>query len=237
MPPWPWMPKDASPAAAESTTGSPAPAEGRGGPMLALLARGLELWLRQQCEAIGDLEIQLEGSAAELLRGRLEGVRLTARQVVYQRLEIEQVTLRSEAIRVRMGVLLRSRTVQLEHAFRVRGQVVFSGEGLGRSFSIPPWSGLGDGLAEELLGLAPLSGIRIADDRLILSAPGGIDPPGEGRPIELATEVAAVEGTVELRAEPGARRSRLPMDPKIRIERAQLGGGLLELGGEALVSA
>ena len=50
---------------------SPQQAEGRSGPMLSLLARGLELWLHQQCDAIEDLEIAMEGSAAELLRGRL----------------------------------------------------------------------------------------------------------------------------------------------------------------------
>jgi hypothetical protein len=205
--------------------------------MLALLARGLELWLRQQCEAIEDLEIRLEGSAAELLRGRLAGVRLTARRVVYQRLEIEQVNLRSAPIRVRMGVLLRTRVLQLEQAFRVRGEVVFSAEGLGRSFGLAPWSALGDGLAQELLGLTPLGGIRIAEDRLILSAGAGGELPGEQRAIELATAVTAVDGTVELRVEPGTRRCRLPMDPNIRIERAELGGGRLELGGEALVSA
>ena len=157
--------------------------------MLALLARGLELWLRQQCEAIEDLEIRLEGSAAELLRGRLAGVRLTARRVVFQRLEIEQVNLRSEAIRVRMGALLRTRVVQLEQAFRVRGEVVFSTEGLGRSFGLAPWSALGDGLAQELLGLTPLGGIRIAEDRLILSAVAGSDHPGESQAIELATAI------------------------------------------------
>ena len=205
--------------------------------MLALLARGLELWLRQQCEAIEDLEIRLEGSAAELLRGRLAGVRLTARRVVFQRLEIEQVSLRSEAIRVRMGALLRTRVVHLEQAFRVHGEVVFSAEGLGRSFGLAPWSALGDGLAQELLGLTPLGGIRIDDDRLILSAVAGSDHPGESQAIELATAVTAVDGTVELRAEPGPRRTRLPMDPNIRIERAELGGGRLELSGEALVSA
>lgn len=222
-------------------------AEGRSGPMLSLLARGLELWLHQQCDAIEDLEIALEGSAAELLRGRLEGVRLTARRVVYQRLEIEQVNLRSEAIRVRMGALLRTRQLQLDNTFRVRGQVVFSAEGLTRSFAAPPWSALGDALAEELLGLAPLGGLRIRDDRLILlaagsgavagSRSGSRSGPGEGETIELATQVAAVDGTVELRADPGERRCRLPMDPNIHIERADLGGGLLELGGEALVSA
>lgn len=41
--------------------------------MLQLLASGLQLWIRQQCEALDSLELQLHGSSLGLLRGRLEG--------------------------------------------------------------------------------------------------------------------------------------------------------------------
>ena len=67
------------------------PEEGKSGPLLSLVARGLELWLRQRCQAVNALEIQLEGSMAELLRGHLQGVRLRARQVVFQNLSLERV--------------------------------------------------------------------------------------------------------------------------------------------------
>jgi hypothetical protein len=68
---------------------------------MALLARGLDLWLRQLCEAIERLEIRLEGSGLRLLRGRLDGVRLRARRVVYQAMEIEEVELRCDGIQLR----------------------------------------------------------------------------------------------------------------------------------------
>ena len=48
--------------------------------MLNLLASGLQLWVRQQCDAVESLELQLHGSALGLLRGRLEGVSLVARR-------------------------------------------------------------------------------------------------------------------------------------------------------------
>ncbi|MEX0588989.1 MAG: DUF2993 domain-containing protein, partial [Cyanobium sp.] len=51
------------------------------GPLMQLLASGLQLWIRQQCQTIGSLDIQLEGSALQLLRGRLAGVQLMARRV------------------------------------------------------------------------------------------------------------------------------------------------------------
>ncbi len=227
------MPEEASPADAGTQGGSAAAAPSRGGPMLALLARGLELWLRQQCEAIEDLEIRLEGSAVRLLRGRLEGVHLSARRVVFQRLEIEAVDLRSAPMQVRMGDLLRSQTLQFDHPFRIDGWVRFSAEGLNRSLATAPWRPLGDALAEELLGLAPLGRLRFDGDRLILSSMGSAGGP----PIELGTRVEASGGTVQLRAEADGRIARLPMDANVRIERAELGGGQLELAGQARVSA
>ena len=202
------------------------------GPLLGLLSRGLELWLRQQCSLIEGLEIQLEGAAAQLMRGRLEGVRLRARRVVYQNLRFDRVELASGVIRVRMGALLRGQSLKLEHPFHVRGSVAFSGPDLGVSLATPSWRSLGDGLAEEILGLSPLAGLRIEEGRLVLIAHGS----GGGRPLEVATSVRAVEGNLEVRSLDGGALARLPMDPAIRIERAQITSGLLKLLGEARVS-
>lgn len=203
-----------------------------GGPVLQLLSRALEFWLRQQCEAIERLEIQLEGSAQQLLRGRLAGVSLSARRVRYQGMELEEVQLHSNTIRVRMGTLLRRRSLELESSFEVRGSVCFSSDGLNRSLCGPRWSGLGDSLAEELLGLSPLDGLRIEEDRLILQARGAVDQ----ELVERATRVAPVEGALLLCCLEGDQRAELPMDQAITIQDTSLGGGRLELKGVALVS-
>jgi hypothetical protein len=213
--------------------GEAAPAEADSGPVLALLSRGLEFWVRQQCQAIESLEIRLEGSALQLLRGRLAGVRVQARGVRYQDLEMAEVRLRSEAMRVRMGALVRRQVLELENPFLVVGSVVFSGEGLNRSLAHPNWSWLGDDLAEGLLGIRPLARLRLEEDRLVLQAlPSGPNT----TPVERVTQVEALEGTVALRNECGELAMRLPMDPGIQIKQANLGSGLLELVGEANVS-
>ncbi len=203
-----------------------------GGPVLNLLARGLELWLRQQCQAIERVEIRLQGSGLRLLRGRLDGVQLRARRVIYQAMEIEEVELRCDSIQVRMGSLVRNQAVELEHPFRIQGQVSFTGDGLNRSLSAPAWRSLGDGLADDLLGLTPLAGLRILEDRLLLRAFAN----GDREPVERAVRLRATEGTVELHCGDVGPSTRLPMDPGIRIERAELGAGLLHLQGEARVS-
>jgi hypothetical protein len=212
--------------------GDAAAAEAGSGPVLALLSRGLEFWVRQQCQAIDSLEIRLEGTALQLLRGRLEGVRVQARGVRYQDLELAEVRLRSDALRVRMGALVRRQVLELENPFQVVGSIVFSSDGLNRSLAHPNWSWLGDDLAEGLLGIRPLAGLRLEEDRLVLRAlPSG---PGNA-PVERATLVEAEEGTVSLRSASGEVALRLPMDPGIHVETASLGSGLLELVGRATV--
>ncbi len=202
------------------------------GPLMQLLASGLQLWIRQQCDAVESLELQLHGTALQLLRGRLEGVTLLARRVVFNALEIELVELRSEGIQVQVGNLLKGRSLQLDHPFLVRGQAAFTGEGLSRSLASPQWRSLGDQLGECLLGLSPLQDLRIVRDTLVLTA----QTSGDRQPVELETRPQAVEGDLEIQALQGELRFRLPGDPNIRIEAANLEGGMLQLHGEARVS-
>ncbi|MFM7635801.1 MAG: DUF2993 domain-containing protein [Cyanobacteriota bacterium] len=215
---------------------SPSSTSDSSGPLLQLLASGLQLWVRQQCEAIESLEIRLEGSAMALLRGRLEGVQVMARRVTYQGLQIELVELHSEAIQVQMGQALRGRGLQLGHPFQIRGQVSFTADGLTRSLARPEWRSLGDAIGEDLLGITPLTELRVQANRLVLATQGV----AERGLIELDAEVRAVDGTLEIRgmdaAPEAAAMHRLPMDPNITIEQAGIEGGMLRLQGEARVS-
>ena len=194
-------------------------------PVLNLLASGLQAWIRQQCEAVESLELQLHGSALGLLRGRLEGVSRVARRVIYSSLEIEMVELRSSAIQVQLGNLLKGQALQLHQAFQIEGYVAFTAAGLCRSLCMPQWRGLGDQLAETLLGLTPLQEVRIERDRLILQAQG----------MSCDTLPEAVDGHLELRRAEGEQRVALPGDPNIQISEANLEGRLLQLHGNARV--
>ncbi len=203
-----------------------------GGPVLQLLAAGLQYWIRGQCEMVESLELKLNGSALQLLRGHLEGVSLMARRVVYQGLQIELVELQSDPMTVPLGRLLRTQSLQLEQPFGIRGKVAFTAAGLTRSLTRPQWRELSDHLGEQLLGLVPLLEVRIVRDSLVFAARAV----GESRPVELETRPAAVDGAVEIHDLDGTVRARLPGDPNIRIELATIEGGMLQLHGEARVS-
>lgn len=201
-------------------------------PMLKLLASGLQLWVRQRCQRVESLEVNLQGSALALLRGRIEAVQLLARRSVYQHLPIEQVDVLSEAISVQIGNLLKGQPVQLEHPFAIRGQLSFSAEGLTTLFSHPHWRGLTEQLQDQVLGQLPLAQVRIDGRQLIfdLRAAAAHDR------VELPLLPRAADGTIELCSAAGEPLFRFAMDPAITIERVWIEAGMVQLQGRARVS-
>jgi hypothetical protein len=202
------------------------------GPVMQLLAGALQLWIRQQCQSIDSLDIQLQGSALALLRGRLAGVQVLARRAVYQHLPIEQVQLHSGAIAVQVGNLLKGQPLQLDQPFAVEGQLSFSAEGLTVLLSHPHWHGLAENLREHLFGELPLLQVRIDNAELVFVLQGR----NPNDRLELPVRLAAADGTLELASPAGEAIHRLPMDPAITIERAWIAAGMVQLSGRARVS-
>jgi hypothetical protein len=201
-------------------------------PVLQLLARALQLWLRQQCEAVQTLEIQLQGSTRELLGGRLEGVQVRARGVGYRRLELSLVELQVGAVQLQLGRLWRGGPLQLPPHVAITGLVGFTPEALSKSLLQPQWQPLADLLADQLLGVSPLVGLQIRGDRLVFQA----QAMGSGQPVELETTIQAEAGGLRIRAAGGGIDTLLPMDPSIQLQRATLEAGMLILDGSALVT-
>lgn len=208
-----------------------ATADRSGGPVLALLSKGLELWLRRQCEEVDTLELQLEGAMAQWLQGNLQGVRLRARRVVFQNLCLDQVDLASEPIRLKLPGLLRQQPLQLDQPFRVRGSVVFSEEGLSRSLTRPEGQELADLLCQGLQGGGTLQGAQLQEGRLILQ----LVPPQGGQPEALHTHVVLSATGLQVAPLQGGPPVAIPLDAAITLERAEVRDGRLELAGVALV--
>ena len=202
-------------------------------PLLKLISGGLKLWLRSRCEQISGLEIELQGTGLGLLSGRLAGVHLTAKDVRFQGLPLHHVELHSEAIVVDLQVLKPGRMLALQHPFKVSGSVTFLGVALNQALLVPPWNWLGDWLAEQLMGVTPLGGLRIDGNTLELCAPIS----GTQTPLQRHFQLAAAEGTVVFQSEDEqALSTALPMDDNITIEEATLSAGRLVLLGHAQVT-
>ena len=202
-------------------------------PLLTVLAGALRLWIRSRCDRLGSLELHLNGSSWSLLRGRLDGVSLNARDVCFQGLPLQSVHLRSGPIAVDMKLLSPGQMLALQQSFQVEGEVSFNGRQLNNALLAEPWRWLGDWMAEQLMGLSPLGALSIDTDLIELQVAVAAHQDPARRRFRLNAE----QGTLCFRPETADEpRTLLPMDPAIRIEQVQLASGQLALKGQASVT-
>ena len=202
-------------------------------PLLNLLAGALRLWIRSRCDSLGSLELNLNGSTWALLRGRLDGASLRARDVRFQGLPLQSVDVYSGPIAVDMKLLSPGQMLALQQPFQVEGDVIFNGRQLNDALLAEPWRWLGDWMAEQLMGLSPLGALRIESDLLELQVAVAAHQDPARRRFRLSAEQDTLCFRPETADEPGIL---LPMDPAIRIREAQLAGGQLGVKGHATVT-
>ena len=204
----------------------------RSGPLLQLLSNGLQIWIRSQCDEVGELQLNLQGSALQLLRGKLEGVSLTARKVSFQKLPLLRAELKTSALRAHINPSQPGQPIQLSHPFHIDGEVVLNGSDLNRALATDRWRWLGDLLSEQLMGLTPLQSLSINDDRLELQAA----VIATQDPVCAQFGVQAAKGTLQITHLETGKSFLMPMDPGIQIQNAHLKAGQLILQGKAIVS-
>ena len=201
-------------------------------PLLQLISAGLGLWIRSRCDHVGDLDLTLQGSSLGLMRGRLQGAVLTARDVRFQGLPLQHAEISSGPIQVDLTWLRPGQMLALKGPCQVSGMVAMPGQPLGDALLSERWRDLGDWLAEQLMGLKPLGQLRIENDELELMATVA----AQQDPIRRRFQLRAEEGTLVLSASGSPEtRAVLPMDPAIRITDAKLGAVMLTLQGYAIV--
>ena len=201
------------------------------GPVLQLLASGLQRWIRSQCDSVEELNLSLQGSAFALFKGRLKGVTLHAKRVQFQRLPLVRAELQSGELKASLRPSQPNQPVQFEEPFLISGEVVISGVELNQALASDRWRWLGDLLSERLMGLTPLRSLTIDDDILKLTA----DVITGNEPIRRSFRLNAEQGTIRVDHLDAEGSMLIPMDPAIRIQDARLKAGQLLLRGTASI--
>ncbi|WP_298617620.1 DUF2993 domain-containing protein [uncultured Thermosynechococcus sp.] len=102
-----------------------------------ILQPALHWWLSSQLEGVTGLEIQIQGSDRQILRGYLPHVRVAATKASYRGIQLRQAAVQAEQIQINLGQVLRGKPLKLLAAVPVQGELVFSQEDLNASLGAP----------------------------------------------------------------------------------------------------
>lgn len=204
--------------------------------MLAPVRYGLQLWLRDQCDALDHLHLDLKGTPAGLLKGRLQAACLEARGIVWGALRLSQAIITCCDLQLDLDHLRPGRPMALSAPLLVRLELWCSAADLQHMLLGEGDAALGVALLAHFRGLSPGD---CGGWRLRMTGAGlQLLPPGQQiQTPPLLLQLRAVDHRIAVHTEEAPDRpTTIPLDPAIRIHDLKMTPQHLRLWGEALVT-
>jgi len=204
-------------------------------PILDLVSYGLQLWLRSQCEQLDHLQLDLEGTAAQLLRGRLAAARLHGRGIVWRLLRLSRATITCQDVRLDLRQLGPHQPLGLSTPLVVAMELWFSSADLQHTQLDGDGSTMGMLLLSHFRGLTTEEScgwrLQVMEDSL------GLVPPDQSPEPPLLVQLRAMDQTIAAYADEAPHGpTTLPLDRAIRVHHVRVDGQYLYVRGEALVT-
>ena len=73
-------------------------------PLIKVIQIGIELWIRSKCKSLKEITVEILGSTAALLSGKISGAKVEAYKVDFKDLALNQVKLISDPINIKINL-------------------------------------------------------------------------------------------------------------------------------------
>ena len=183
-------------------------------PLIKLIQIGIELWIRSKCKSLKEITVEILGSTAALISGKISGAKVEAYKVDFKDLALNQVKLISGPINIKVNLFSKDNRIMIENAFSISGLISLNNENINKIITSESWIWIGDLLAKNLLEADHLAKIVIHDNFLEIHAFNiGIN---SVKVENFSLEVSS--GTLKFSSRESTKDFLMPMDDSIKIE-------------------
>ncbi len=200
-------------------------------PLIYIIEKGIEFWIRSQCKSIKNINLELAGSTLQLLSGKLLSIRLIANEANFKELPLHHIEIYSGPLQIEFSPSNKQQKISLSESFSIKGFIALTSKGLNQLISATEWAWIREWLSIELLEAKHLESITINEDIFELEYSSLDD---KYQLFKSNFEVKASSGTILFKDK--SKEILLPMDPSIQIENVTLRNGEMLLSGYAKVN-
>lgn len=201
-------------------------------PVLKILSNALKFWIQSQCEAINELELELTGTTLGLMKGQLKGIKVEAKEVIFQGLPIYNAKLESGPLEIKIDFQKPEKKISLGENFNLTGRVLLSDEQLNKAFLTARMKDLGNDLSREITGEVPLGQISFKQDKFVLRA----SKKRNKEAVNNIFQINSRNGKIIILDQISGKETIIPMDNAIYIKKAEIRASKLFLEGLAKVT-
>ncbi len=176
-----------------------------------LIEKGIEILLNKECKKIKNIKINICSSNSEIIKGNINQVKISAKEVNYKELLFNQIELQTNKLRVKYQII--NRKLDFKDRFKAKIKISLTEESLKKTLNSHNWDWLGGLISETLLNSSQLTDLRIENNIIELK---GSKRNNSNLQTELF-EIKSKDGKINLRNINNMHSMTIPIEDKIYI--------------------
>jgi len=201
------------------------------GALIKIIQISCELWIRSKCKSIDEVKFDLEGSAFEILSGKISSAKLIAYNINFNDISIHHINLTSQKLTLSIDIFNKDQKVLFDQHFNIIGNILLKSKGLNKTILSKQWNSIGCQIANQLLGADKLHKVEIINNKLEIQ---GLDIK-TGHVSKNLFEVEAHDRSIRFQDAFKKKKFLLPIDPLINIKNVALSKGEMMIEISAIV--
>ena len=196
-----------------------------------VIETGLKIWIREKCNHIKKLDLEIIGSNLELLSGQISKIKVSAAQINFQDLELDKAEIFSHQINILINPI--KRNINLNKEFTVEGTISINSKNIRNILFASKWLWLSEFISIKLLGLSNLNSLKIENNKLNINSYLSHD---KKTLRSSSCEISAKDGKLIIADSSENKIVYIPIDKNIKVLEASIKNNILIIKGEGIVT-
>ena len=199
------------------------------GIIIRLIEKGLEIYIRKECNEIRELKINIFASAKEIIKGLVNKINILAKNINYKELKLDKIEL--EAKDINISYKLNSNQLKFKNNFKVNFEIILSENSLKEILLYSCWSWIGDMISKEILNLNKLKDINIKNDKIQIKGIKNNNIINKIKQIDIKLE----KGKIYLEEKSSKKLFKIPIEDKVYIKNIYINKNLIYIKANSLI--
>ena len=129
-----------------------------------MISKALKIWIKSQCEEIGEIDLEIKGSLLRLIEGSIDKVNLKADDITFQGLSINYIKITTNKIGFKFNLSNSLQRININEKFLITAEMKLTEKNLNQSIINGKFNYLIKILGNELIGYENIKLIKIKDN-------------------------------------------------------------------------
>ena len=194
------------------------------------LEEAIKILIKKKCKKIEKVKIDIIASSIQIIKGIIQKITITAKDINYKDLLFDEIKLESNNIKIIFKI--KNKEITFKNNFKIKFQISLSENSLKTVLMSPDWEWIGNMISRDILNEDRLEDLNIKNDQILVKVIKEKETINHQEKLDLKVE----EGKLYLENKNRDKSIKIPMEDEIYIKNAIIENNLIVIFANSSLS-